>query len=151
LIVYDFGAAARMPGGMPVQVGRLTRLTLDGKADDVVAGLRGEGFVPPGLRIDAKAMLDLLQPMLEPIAGEEFQFSREWLRKESSRLTGQGSEAAKLNKQLSFPPAYLLIHRVTMGSIGVLCQLGATGPWRSILESWLPGFADPEATDPSRA
>jgi hypothetical protein len=95
-------------------------------------------------------MLDLLLPMLEPIAGDEFQFSREWLRKESTRITGQGSEAAKLNKQLSFPPSYLLIHRVTMGSIGVLCQLGATANWRAILEEWLPGFADPEGTDPNR-
>nr|WP_307793042.1 AarF/UbiB family protein [Glycomyces sp. NEAU-S30] len=150
LVVYDFGAAARLPGGMPVQVGRLTRLTLDGKADDVVAGLRGEGFVPPRLDIDAKSMLEFLQPMLEPIAGDEFQFSREWLRKESTRLTGHGSEAAKLNKQMSFPPSYLLIHRVTMGSIGVLCQLGATAKWRAILEEWLPGFADPEGTDPNR-
>ncbi|WP_112133713.1 ABC1 kinase family protein [Glycomyces dulcitolivorans] len=150
LVVYDFGATARLPGGMPVQVGRLTRLTLDSRADEVVAGLRGEGFVPPNLEIDAKAMLDLLVPMLEPIAGEEFQFSREWLRKESTRITGQGSEASKLNKQLSFPPAYLLIHRVTMGSIGVLCQLGATANWREILIEWLPGFADPEGTDHNR-
>lgn len=143
LVVYDFGAAARLPDGMPVPVGRLTKLTLEGKAEEVVEGLRHEGFVPPGLEIDAPAMLDFLLPMLEPLAADEFQFSREWLRKESARLTAQGSEAAKLNKQLSFPPSYLLIHRVTMGSIGVLCQLGSRGRWRDILEEWLPGFADP--------
>ncbi|GAB3998808.1 hypothetical protein GCM10029992_25650 [Glycomyces albus] len=143
LVVYDFGAAARLPDGMPTPVGRLTKLTLEGKAEEVVDGLRHEGFVPPGLEIDAPAMLDFLLPMLEPLGADEFQFSREWLRKESTRLTAQGSEAAKLNKQLSFPPSYLLIHRVTMGSIGVLCQLGARGRWRDILEEWLPGFADP--------
>lgn len=143
LIVYDFGAAARMPGGMPVQVGRLTRLTLEGKAEEVVEGLRGEGFVPADLAIDAPAILDFLLPMLEPLGAEEFQFSREWLRKESMRLTSQSSEAYKLSKQLSFPPSYLLIHRVTMGSIGVLCQLGSRGRWRDILEQWLPGFDDP--------
>nr|WP_232805666.1 AarF/ABC1/UbiB kinase family protein [Glycomyces xiaoerkulensis] len=143
LIVYDFGATARMPGGMPLQIGRLTRLTLDGKADEVLAGLRAEGFVPPDLEIDAEAVLDYLLPMLEPLGAEEFQFSREWLRKESTRLTNQHSEAYKLGKQLSFPPSYLLIHRVTMGSIGVLCQLGARARWRDILEDWLPGFDDP--------
>lgn len=143
LVVYDFGAAARLPDGMPLPVGRLTKLTLEGKAEEVVEGLRHEGFVPPGLEIDAPAMLDFLLPMLEPLGADEFQFSREWLRKESTRLTAQGSEAAKLNKQLSFPPSYLLIHRVTMGSIGVLCQLGARARWRDILEEWLPGFADP--------
>ncbi|GAB3235189.1 AarF/ABC1/UbiB kinase family protein [Glycomyces halotolerans] len=147
LIVYDFGAVARMPGGMPVQVGRLTKLTLEGKAEEVVEGLRGEGFVPQDLEIDAPAMLDFLLPMLEPLGSEEFQFSREWLRKESTRLTNQHSEAYQLGKQLSFPPSYLLIHRVTMGSIGVLCQLGARGRWRDILEEWLPGFADPGEDD----
>lgn len=143
LIVYDFGAAARLPDGMPLPVGRLTRLTLEGKAEEVVEGLRHEGFVPPDLEIDAPAMLDFLQPMLEPLGTEEFRFSREWLRKESTRLTAHGSQAAKLSKKLSFPPSYLLIHRVTMGSIGVLCQLGARARWRDILEKWLPGFADP--------
>ena len=32
----------------------------------------------------------------------------------------------------NLPPSYLLIHRVTLGSIGVLCQLGATAPFREI-------------------
>jgi hypothetical protein len=39
------------------------------------------------------------------------------------------------------PPTYLLIHRVTLGGIGVLCQLGAEGPFRAEMERWLPGFA----------
>lgn len=34
-----------------------------------------------------------------------------------------------------------MIHRVTLGSIGVLCQLEAKASYRSILERWLPGFA----------
>ncbi len=34
-----------------------------------------------------------------------------------------------------------------MGSIGVLCQLGARGRWRDILDEWLPGFADPGRDD----
>jgi predicted unusual protein kinase regulating ubiquinone biosynthesis (AarF/ABC1/UbiB family) len=144
LVVYDFGAAAQLPGGMPVQVGRLTRLTIEGKAEDVVEGLRKEGFIPEDLKVDAPAILDFLLPMLEPLGAEEFQFSREWLRKESARLTSGKSEAYKLSKQLSLPPSYLLIHRVTMGSIGVLCQLGAHGRWRDILEEWLPGFDDPQ-------
>ncbi|THV42198.1 ABC1 kinase family protein [Glycomyces buryatensis] len=147
LIVYDFGAAARMPGGMPFQVGRLTKLTLEGKAEEVVEGLRGEGFVPQDLIVDAPAMLEFLRPMLAPLGSEEFRFSREWLRGESTRLTNQKSEAYKFGKQLSFPPSYLLIHRVTMGSIGVLCQLGAKARWRDILEEWLPGFADPGAIE----
>jgi hypothetical protein len=33
------------------------------------------------------------------------------------------------------------MHRVTLGSIGVLCQLEAKVRYRSILAEWLPGFA----------
>jgi hypothetical protein len=31
---------------------------------------------------------------------------------------------------------------VTIGSIGVLCQLGASGDFRAVIEEWLPGFAE---------
>lgn len=41
---------------------------------------------------------------------------------------------------MNLPPSYLLIHRVTLSTIGVLCQLGATVRLRDELESWLPGF-----------
>lgn len=149
LIVYDFGAVARMPDGMPHPVGELTRLTLEGKSDAVVDGLRREGFIPEDLEVDGPAILDYLLPMLEPLQDQEFQFSREWLRRESVRLTHVSSEAAQLGRKLSLPPAYLLIHRVTMGSIGILCQLGATANWHAIMKQWLPGFGPetPELAD----
>jgi hypothetical protein len=31
---------------------------------------------------------------------------------------------------------------LTLGGIGVLCQLGAEAPFRGEMERWLPGFAD---------
>ncbi|TSB31193.1 AarF/ABC1/UbiB kinase family protein, partial [Streptomyces benahoarensis] len=48
--------------------------------------------------------------------------------------------AHQLGKQLNLPPAYLLIHRVTLSTIGVLCQLGAEVRLRDELIDWLPGF-----------
>jgi hypothetical protein len=44
--------------------------------------------------------------------------------------------------RLNLPPSYLLIHRVWLGSIGVLCQLEAELPFRAMLEQALPGFAE---------
>ena len=52
------------------------------------------------------------------------------------------SPAYQLGKRLNLPPAYLLIHRVTLSTIGVLCQLGATVRLREELEEWLPGFVE---------
>ena len=139
--VIDFGAVARMPQGTPEPIGRIAALALRGDADAVVEGLRAEGFVSRTESIDASAVLDFLRPMLEPIAADEFRFTRAWLRGEATRLASPRSPAYQLSRQLNLPPSYLMIHRVTLGSIGVLCQLEAKASYRSILERWLPGFA----------
>jgi predicted unusual protein kinase regulating ubiquinone biosynthesis (AarF/ABC1/UbiB family) len=139
--VIDFGAVARLPGGHPEPIGRLVRLALAGDAGAVVDGLRGEGFIKPDDEIDGQAVLDFLLPMIEPVAVEEFRFTRAWLRGEATRLSSPRSPAYQLSRKLNLPPSYLLIHRVTLGSIGVLCQLEAKAPYRSIVEKWLPGFA----------
>jgi len=47
-----------------------------------------------------------------------------------------------VGRQLNLPPSYLLIHRVTFGSIGVLCQLDARAPFRQMVDRYLPGFSD---------
>jgi predicted unusual protein kinase regulating ubiquinone biosynthesis (AarF/ABC1/UbiB family) len=145
--VMDFGAVARLPEGHPEPIGRLTRLALAGKADDVLVGLREEGFVRADVDVDAAAVLGYLRPLLEPIAADDFQFTRAWLRAEAARLANPRSPAFQLGKYLNLPPSYLLIHRVTLGSIGVLCQLEARAAYRSVVERWLPGFADTSGLD----
>ncbi|MBU2670883.1 AarF/ABC1/UbiB kinase family protein [Actinoplanes bogorensis] len=139
--VIDFGAVARLPGGHPEAIGRLVRLALDDDAQGVADGLREEGFIKPDDEIDARAVLDFLRPMIEPVAVDQFRFTRAWLRAEATRLSSPRSPAYQLSRKLNLPPSYLLIHRVTLGSIGVLCQLEAEAPYRAILEKWLPGFA----------
>src|SRR4051794_8338811 len=141
--VLDFGAVARLPGGHPEPVGRLTRLALAGRAEEVLDGLREEGFVRGDLEVDAEAILEFVRPMLEPIVAEEFQFSRAWLRGEAGRLANPRGPAFQLSRNLNLPPAYMMIHRVTLGSVGVLCQLEARAPYRGVVERWLPGFAEP--------
>ena len=137
--VFDFGAVDRLPGGFPPPIGRLARLAIEGDADDVLAGLRGEGFVRPGVDIDAQTLLDYLLPLLEPIRHEEFHFRRTWLRAEAMRLADL--RQATVGMKLNLPPSYLLIHRVTLGVMGVLCQLDCTAPFKAECERWVPGFA----------
>ena len=139
--VVDFGAVNRLPGGLPEPIGRLARRTLDGDADGVLADLRAEGFIRPGVQVDAPKILAYVRPMLEPLAHEEFTFTREWMRQEATRIGDPRNGAAQVGRQLNLPPSYLLIHRVTLGSIGVLCQLGAHAAYRGIVEHWQPGFA----------
>ncbi|WP_456599909.1 ABC1 kinase family protein [Blastococcus sp. SYSU DS0616] len=140
--VIDFGAIARLPDGHPEPIGRLLRWALAGRAAEVLADLRAEGFVRPGVHVDPEAVLDYLLPLLEPIAGRHFHFTRAWMQEQATRIADPRTEANRLGRQLNLPPAYLLIHRVSIGSIGVLCQLDAAADWRAVLEEWLPGFAD---------
>ena len=148
--VLDFGAVNRLPDGAPEPIGRLARLAIAGDADAVYTALRQEGFVKPGMDLDAQAVLDYLRPLLDPVAQETFTFSREWLRGQAMRLGDPRSPAAQLGRKLNLPPSYLLIHRVTMGTIGVLCQLGGTAAFRAEMERWQPGFAQP-STRPDEA
>ncbi|MER8085941.1 AarF/ABC1/UbiB kinase family protein [Streptomyces sp. NPDC094048] len=138
--VMDFGTVDRLPGGLPQTIGNSLRLTLAGEAVTVYELLRGEGFVKDSIDLDPDAVLDYLLPIIEPAQVEEFTFTRSWMRNQAARIADPRSPAHQLGKQLNLPPAYLLIHRVTLSTIGVLCQLGATVRLRDELESWLPGF-----------
>ncbi|TXS06100.1 AarF/ABC1/UbiB kinase family protein [Streptomyces sp. col6] len=142
--VLDFGTVDRLPGGLPQTIGDALRLTLQGDADAVYEMLRAEGFVKDSIDLEPDAVLDYLLPIIEPAEVEEFAFSRSWLRRQAARIADPRSPAHQLGKQLNLPPSYLLIHRVTLSTIGVLCQLGATVRLRDELESWLPGFLPPE-------
>ncbi|MFJ6849823.1 ABC1 kinase family protein [Streptomyces sp. NPDC091271] len=138
--VLDFGTVDRLPGGLPQTIGDALRMTLDGDADAVYTMLREAGFVKESIDLEPDAVLDYLIPIIEPAQADEFTFTRSWLRSQAARIADPRSPAHQLGKQLNLPPAYLLIHRVTLSTIGVLCQLGATVRLRDELESWLPGF-----------
>jgi len=151
--VLDFGTVDRLPGGLPDTIGTSLRMTLDGDAEAVYDLLRTEGFVKESIELDPDAVLDYLLPIIEPAVVEEFTFTRGWMRSQAARIADPRSPAHQLGKQLNLPPAYLLIHRVTLSTIGVLCQLGAAVRLREELEEWLPGFlpADESGEEESAA
>ncbi|MEU6541130.1 AarF/ABC1/UbiB kinase family protein [Streptomyces sp. NPDC047000] len=148
--VLDFGTVDRLPGGLPTPIGGALRMTLDGDAESVYEMLCEEGFVRESVELDPDAVLDYLLPIIEPAQADEFTFTRGWMRSQAARIADPRSPAYQLAKQLNLPPSYLLIHRVTLSTIGVLCQLGATVGLREELEEWLPGFV-PEADDEESA
>lgn len=148
--VLDFGTVDRLPGGLPTPIGESLRMTLDGDAEAVYELLCREGFVKESIELDPDAVLDYLLPIIEPAQVDAFTFTRGWMRSQAARVADPRSPAYQLGKQLNLPPAYLLIHRVTLSTIGVLCQLGATVGLREELEEWLPGFV-PEEEGPEES
>ncbi|MGP3774132.1 ABC1 kinase family protein [Streptomyces sp. SDT5-1] len=145
--VLDFGTVDRLPGGLPEPIGTSLRRTLDGEAAAVYELMCEEGFVKESIELEPDAVLDYLLPIIEPARVEAFTFTRSWMRTQAARIADPRSPAHQLGKQLNLPPSYLLIHRVTLSTIGVLCQLGATVRLRDELEEWLPGFVAGEADE----
>jgi predicted unusual protein kinase regulating ubiquinone biosynthesis (AarF/ABC1/UbiB family) len=141
--VLDYGAVARLPdAGLPEAMGRLIRIAGDREPDELVSGLREEGFIKPGVDVDPRLVLEYLAPFVEPTQVERFRFSREWMQTQFQRINNPRSPTYTMALRLNLPPAYLLIHRTWLGGVGVLSQLGTEAPFRAIMEENLPGFAD---------
>ena len=58
------------------------------------------------------------------------------------RMNNPRSPTYTVPLKLNLPPEYLLIHRVWLGGIGVLSQLGAEAAFSGILAESLPGFGE---------
>ena len=137
--VLDFGAVDRLPDGLPPIFGRLLNLVhTDGDMSLAETELREHGFLRPDVDIDMEALRGFLAPLADPSKHESFQFSRAWMRGEAARVTDL--RGANVGRQLSLPPSYILIHRVSTAGIGVLCQLEASGEFRSEVLRWIPGY-----------
>jgi predicted unusual protein kinase regulating ubiquinone biosynthesis (AarF/ABC1/UbiB family) len=139
--VVDFGAAARLPDGLPAPLGGLLRLAADDDWDGVADEMRAQGWLLPHTRFETDALRDYLRPLLAPAREEVFSFSRDWLRREATRVAIPTPENLSRAFKINLPPEYMLIHRVWMGGIGVLCQLEVDIAFRGLLAEHAPGFA----------
>ena len=140
--VLDYGAVARLPEReLPRAYGSLIRIACLDDYDQLVEALRAEGFIKDNVRVDAERLRSYLAPFIEPAKSETFTFSRAWMQEQFKRVNDPKGDAYPVMLRLNLPPAYLLIHRTWVGGVGVLSQLGATVPFRGILEESLPGFA----------
>ncbi len=139
LAVLDYGLVNRLPHGLPPEMGEFISHALAGQAAPMAAGLRHEGFIKSSVHIDPEALLGYLSPFIDPLRHEEFTFTRPWLRGMAANLQDMRRPEFLVGLKLNLPPAYVLIHRVWLGGIGVLCQIGGTVRARDIILGNLPG------------
>lgn len=137
--VLDFGAVNRLPHGLPASLGRVLTEALAGDAPALEAALRGEGFIRKGIEIDPDGLLEYLTPLVEPLLHDEFTPTREWLRGAAATLQDPRRPQFLIGLKLNLPPEYLLIHRVWLGGIGVLSQVGGRVPLRELVCAHLSG------------
>ena len=138
--VLDYGAVNRLPSGLPASLGRVLTEALAGDAEALEAVLRQEGFIRQGVDIDPELLLDFLNPLVDPLIHEEFTPTREWLRSAAAQIQDPRRPQFLIGLKLNLPPEYLLIHRVWLGGIGVLSQMGGTVPLREMVCAYLPGL-----------
>jgi predicted unusual protein kinase regulating ubiquinone biosynthesis (AarF/ABC1/UbiB family) len=141
--VVDFGLVARLPDGLPDEIGTTLRIAMTGDAEQAVAGLRREGFLTTD--VDAELVMNYLAPFVEPAAVDEFAFDREWMQGIYRQANADSDAAREFGRAFNLPTDYLLIHRVWMGGIAVLSQLNVRADFRSVLDEFLPGFAPERA------
>jgi predicted unusual protein kinase regulating ubiquinone biosynthesis (AarF/ABC1/UbiB family) len=137
--VVDFGLVARLPDGLPDEIGRTLRIAMGGDAESAVSVLRKEGFLTKD--VDAQLVMDYLAPFVEPAGVPEFSFDRRWMQGIYRQANADSVAAKEFGQAFDLPTDYLLIHRVWMGGIAVLSQLGIRADFRSVLDEFLPGFA----------
>ncbi|TSB21378.1 ABC1 kinase family protein, partial [Streptomyces benahoarensis] len=94
--VLDFGTVDRLPEGLPPTIGTALRMTLDGQAEVVYQQLCDEGFVKESIELDPEAVLEYLLPIIEPAQAEEFTFTRDWMRRQATRIGDPRSPAHQL-------------------------------------------------------
>ena len=136
--VLDFGACNRLPNGFPEPFKRLLRNALEGDAIALYNGFKEDGFILADVEVSPELVLDYLLPLVEPLRTDYFSYSRDWLRTQSVRVGDPRNPTAKIGFQLNLPPEYVLIHRVTLGTTGIFCQLRAEGNFRDEALSWFP-------------
>ena len=144
LMVIDYGAVARLPDGLPRPLSIMVRLALENEPVELLALLRTNGFVRPGSSLTPEKAVAYLAPFTEPLRTESFHFTRRWLQRQAERIGDLRSPHFHTGRELNLPPQYLLVHRVTMGTLGVLCQLDANVPLRGIVQHWQPWIFDGE-------
>jgi len=143
--VLDYGAVAHLPEGIPPVVGRVARTVLDGDGEAALEGLAQAGFVLPGIEVEPADVIAYLAPFAEPLRAPTHHFSREWMREATQGFTDVRTPEFATGMRMNMPREYALVHRVILGTTGVLCQLGATVAARASMERHLPGFAEPRS------
>ncbi|MDX2356642.1 AarF/ABC1/UbiB kinase family protein [Dietzia sp. PP-33] len=137
MVVLDFGASLPLPEGMPSALTSMMRLALAGDADGLLALMTRSGYVGRG-GLDAADAMAFLSPFIEPMRKPEFHFDRAWLQGIMAVYGDISGREFRTARSFTLPREYALIHRVLSASVGMLCQLEATAPYRQIVQRWMP-------------
>lgn len=144
LAVVDFGSSLPMPHGWSPRLAALLRAGRD-RDEAALFDLGIDTGLVRATDVTPEALLDLVDPLLEPLRQDSFAFTRGWLRSQTMRFSDPRSSTSRTQRKLHIPVHHLLVQRVAAGTTGVLCLLGAPVPVRHEAAVWLPDLSTSSA------
>ena len=130
------------PGGLPPSIGRLLRVRPRATPRPSRQGLRAEGFIKPGVSVDAERCSAYLAPFVEPAAHETFHFTGAWMQAQFKRINdprpGELVDRAEAQPAAGVPPRAPGLARRGRRALPARGECRDARPARE----WLPGFAD---------
>ena len=112
-------------------------------------GCADEGFIRKGVDIDPEALLAYLDPARRAAARTRSSPSpASGCAERPPHIQDPRRPQFLVGLKLNLPPEYLLIHRVWLGGIGVLSQIGGTVPLREMVCAYLPGIDESRLPPP---
>ena len=140
--VLDFGAVAPLPGGIPVELGRVVRYSLEKDYDHLLPAMERLGFIQQGEQVSTRELDDMLRQYVEPLEVEVFHYTRKWLQKMAARNMDLSVDQIKTARQMDIPAKLAIPMRVIASNVAISCQLDAHIPTRALATELIPGFAD---------
>jgi predicted unusual protein kinase regulating ubiquinone biosynthesis (AarF/ABC1/UbiB family) len=140
--VLDFGAVAPLPGGIPVELGRVVRYSLEKDYDKLLPAMERLGFIQKGEQVSTRELDDMLRQYVEPLEAEVFHYTRKWLQKMAARNMDLSVDQIKTARQMDIPAKLAIPMRVIASNVAISCQLDAHIPTKALALELIPGFAD---------
>jgi predicted unusual protein kinase regulating ubiquinone biosynthesis (AarF/ABC1/UbiB family) len=135
----DFGCVRRFEPAMIQTWRTMARAILDGDRGGFAAGFRALGFVGREKGFDWDFQWEAMRFLYSPFLVPGFRYDAAFVTRSFGVLMFDNPNRLRI----AMPPAWLFLNRLQWGLNAVLAMLGATGPWREIIEELLAAPIEP--------
>ena len=133
----DFGLVKRWTPGEWDHLEPSLHGILGRDPERLVRDMETIGFLPVGHGLDAQAVFDYVSAPYRPYLADEFTFTREYVRDTIAKILDIKGPHAPVIEKLNLPVSFVMLDRVVWGISALLGKLGATGPWRAMMDEYI--------------
>ncbi|MEC3957670.1 AarF/ABC1/UbiB kinase family protein [Nocardia sp. CDC153] len=139
--VVDFGACpAWPPAQFPLLVRDIADALINGGPAELDEFARRHGFIDGTRGLDSAGLAAKLMPFTEILRADTFRVDSAWLR--GRTLDAMSPKLSNAYRQLGLPAYLMPFQRALVTLLGLIAQLGTTGPMRDEILRWSPEFRE---------